>query len=149
MRAWLDELRDGVVEDHVEAVVGAGQLDAAIADLELLTAAHPLRERLWALRMIALARAGRTADALRTFADAREVLVEQAGLEPGDDLRRLEREILDGRMPTISPIAPSRPRPATVAVPRRITPSRQPCATSRSTTSTSPTAPWATPSVIS
>ena len=67
--------------------------------------------------MIALARSGRTADALRTFADAREVLVEQAGLEPGDDLRRLEREILDGRMPTISPIAPSPPRPAVVAVP--------------------------------
>ena len=122
VRTWLDELRDGVVEDHVQAVVGAGQLDAAIADLELLTAEHPLRERLWALRMIALARSGRTAEALRTFADAREVLVEQAGLEPGDDLRRLEREILDGRMPTISPIAPSRPRPAMVAVPRWTTP---------------------------
>ena len=117
VRTWLDELRDGVVEDHVQAVVGAGQLDAAIADLELLTAEHPLRERLWALRMIALARAGRTADALRTFADARQVLVEEAGLEPGDDLRRLEREILDGRMPSISAIAPGRPRPATVPVP--------------------------------
>ena len=117
VRAWLDEVRDGVVEDHVEAVVAAGQLDAAIADLELLTAAHPLRERLWALRMIALARAGRTAEALRAFADARQVLVEEAGLEPGDDLRRLEREILDGRMPSISATSPGRPRPATVPAP--------------------------------
>ena len=117
VRAWLDEVRDGVVEDHVEAVVAAGQLDAAIADLELLTAAHPLRERLWALRMIALARAGRTAEALRAFADARQVLVEEAGLEPGDDLRRLEREILDGRMPSISATSPGRPRPATAPAP--------------------------------
>ena len=149
VRAWLDEVRDGVVEDHVEAVVAAGQLDAAIADLELLTAAHPLRERLWALRMIALARAGRTAEALRAFADARQVLVEEAGLEPGDDLRRLEREILDGRMPSISATSPGRPRPATAPCPRWISPWRQPCATSRSTTSTSPTAPWVTPVVIS
>ena len=117
VRAWLDEVRDGVVEDHVEAVVAAGQLDAAIADLELLTVAHPLRERLWALRMIALARAGRTAEALRAFADARQVLVEEAGLEPGDDLRRLEREILDGRMPSISATSRGRPRPATAPAP--------------------------------
>jgi len=102
-RVWLDELREGVAEDHVEARINAGHLDAANAELELLLAAHPLRERLWELRMVALARAGRTAEALRTYATARAVLVEQVGIEPGESLRRLEHELLAGASPAIVP----------------------------------------------
>jgi len=105
-QAWLDELRSGVAEDHVEARINAGHLDAAIAELELLLSTHPLRERLWELRMIALACAGRTADALRTYGEARAVLVEHVGIEPGEGLRQLEQGLLAGRTP---PVVPARP----------------------------------------
>ncbi|HKY15610.1 MAG TPA: BTAD domain-containing putative transcriptional regulator [Microthrixaceae bacterium] len=115
-QVWLNEHRAGVAEDHVEARINAGHLDAAIAELELLIAAHPFRERLWELRMTALARAGRTAEALRTFAEARAALVEQVGIEPGEGLRRLEQELLDGRTPPIVPARPVSTPPATERV---------------------------------
>lgn len=112
LRTWLDELRDGLAEDHVEAAIQAGHLDAALAELELLTAARPLHERLWQLRMVALARSGRVADALRTYLDARGVLLGQLGVEPGSELRRLERAILAGNTPAMAPRSiANRPRP--------------------------------------
>jgi DNA-binding SARP family transcriptional activator/pimeloyl-ACP methyl ester carboxylesterase len=112
-RAWLAELHDAVAEDHMEAAIHAGHSDIAIADLELLTVERPLSERLWELRMLALAHAGRVAEALRTHVAARTVLIEQTGLEPGDGLRRLERELLAGRIPPVS--SPVAARAATAA----------------------------------
>ncbi len=112
LRTWLDELRDGLAEDHVEAAIQAGHLDAALAELELLIAARPLHERLRELRMVALARSGRVADALRTYRDARGTLLDQLGVEPGTELRRLERAILAGDAPvTTSRAIASRPPP--------------------------------------
>lgn len=114
LRAWLGEVRDGVAEDHVEAMIQVGHLDAALAELELLTAARPLHERLRELRMVALARSGRVPDALRTYRDAREVLLDQLGVEPGDELRRLERAILAGDTPATTPRAITHRRPPSV-----------------------------------
>src|SRR5581483_12017054 len=62
-------------------------LRSALAD-------NPFRERLWGQLMLALYRSGRQADALETFQEARRVLADELGLEPGPDLRRLQEAIL-------------------------------------------------------
>lgn len=91
----LDELRIVTVAQRIEADLVLGRDAELVAELEALVQAHPLREELWQLLMLALYRAGRQADALRRFADVRSVLVEQLGIEPGPALRALERAILD------------------------------------------------------
>ena len=60
----------------------------------MLTAAHPLRERFWSQRMLALYRAGRQADALRAYRELRDVLVAELAIEPGPELRELHAGIL-------------------------------------------------------
>jgi hypothetical protein len=66
----------------------------AVADAERLAATYPYRERPRAQLMTALYRAGRQADALRAFQEARRVFVEELGIEPGRSLRELERAVL-------------------------------------------------------
>ena len=65
-----------------------------IGELEALVAAEPLREHLHAQRMLALYRSGRQSEALEAYRDARSALVEQIGVEPGAELRRLQDAIL-------------------------------------------------------
>ncbi|WP_193314477.1 BTAD domain-containing putative transcriptional regulator [Georgenia ruanii] len=93
-RARLEELRLLAVEDLAVARLAQGQHGAAAAELEALTAAHPLRERLWALRAVALTRAGRQADALAALRQVRDLLADELGLEPGPELRHLTTAIL-------------------------------------------------------
>jgi len=92
--ARLTELRLAVIEERIDLEVALGRVDDGIIELEALVAAYPLRERLRGQLMIALYRAGRQADALRIFQDGRDVLIEELGLEPGPELRRLEAAIL-------------------------------------------------------
>ena len=66
----------------------------ALADLQELVAAEPLRERARGLLMLALYRAGRQAEALDVYRAGRELLVEELGLEPGAPLRELQAAIL-------------------------------------------------------
>jgi DNA-binding SARP family transcriptional activator len=93
----LREVRPETLELQVEAEVAAGRHHAAVAHLEAAIADHPLHERLWWLLMLALHRSGRQAEALRAFQRARAVLGDELGLEPGVELRDLERAILDQR----------------------------------------------------
>ena len=65
-----------------------------MADLEAATIDDPLRERFWALRMLALYRTGRQVDTLRAYQEIRDRLLDQIGVEPGPELRRLEQAIL-------------------------------------------------------
>jgi DNA-binding SARP family transcriptional activator len=95
LRGPLSEARLGLHETVAAALVEAGHADEAVAELGPLARAHPLRERFWELLMVALYRSGRQADALRTFQEARTVLAEELGLEPGPGLRRVEQQILD------------------------------------------------------
>src|SRR5215207_1363973 len=91
------ELRVGagtVDAERFERLLAQGAPREAIAELEALVAAEPLRERLHAMLMLALYRSGRQADALEVYRRAREVLVEQLGIEPGTELHELNQAIL-------------------------------------------------------
>jgi DNA-binding SARP family transcriptional activator/pimeloyl-ACP methyl ester carboxylesterase len=92
--ARLQELRMGALEWRSDAQLALGRHDELVAELEALTAVHPLRERLWSRRMIALYRTGRQADALRAFRCLRARLVDELGIEPSRELRDLELRIL-------------------------------------------------------
>lgn len=92
--ARLNELRAIATEALAEASLGAGDHVAAVADLERLVAAEPLRERRWELFALALYRSGRQADALRALAQARRTMREELGIDVGPALRRLEDGIL-------------------------------------------------------
>ena len=90
----LEELRNQVREHRAEALVESGNPERALVDLEPLIRELPYRERLWALKMTALYRCGRAAQALETYRDARGLLLEEVGLEPGQELRDLHQRIL-------------------------------------------------------
>ncbi|MHA3701152.1 BTAD domain-containing putative transcriptional regulator [Jatrophihabitans sp. YIM 134969] len=94
-RARLDELRVLALETRAVLEIGLGREATAAADLEGLTAAHPLRERFWALRVLALVRSGRQADALSSLAAARTVLADELGVDPGRELVDLHRRVLE------------------------------------------------------
>lgn len=89
-----EDLRIVALEDRVEADLDRGRKAELVPELRGLVAAHPLRERLWGQLMLALYRAGRQAEALETYRQARRVLGEELGIDPGPDLRKLERAIL-------------------------------------------------------
>ncbi len=90
----LEEERLDALESRGEALLACGRHRDLIAELEMLTAAHPLRERFWSQRMLALYRAGRQADALRAYRELRDVLVAELAIEPGPELRELHARIL-------------------------------------------------------
>lgn len=92
--ARLNEQRAIATEALAEASLGAGDHVAAVADLERLVAAEPLRERRWELFALALYRSRRQADALRALAQARRIVREELGIDVGPALRRLEDGIL-------------------------------------------------------
>jgi DNA-binding SARP family transcriptional activator/pimeloyl-ACP methyl ester carboxylesterase len=104
----LEELRLAALEARAEALLECGKFGDAIAELETLTAAHPLRERLWSLRMLALYRAGRQADALRAYRDLRAILAGELAIEPGPALRDLHTGILR-QDPALDRPAPGEP----------------------------------------
>src|SRR4051794_1471812 len=90
----LEELRATAREMAIDHDLDAGRHREVLAELESLLAREPLRERLHAQRMLALYRSGRQAEALEAYRQARTTLVEQIGVEPGPDLRRLQDAIL-------------------------------------------------------
>lgn len=92
--ARLTELRLSALEARVQADLACGRHRSVVAEVEAMVAEHPLRERLWALWMLALYRVGRQADALAAYQQLRTVLGEQLGLEPSTELRQLEDQIL-------------------------------------------------------
>src|SRR4051794_1809846 len=124
----LTELHLEAAEERLDIELQLGRHERSIAELEELVSAHPLRERLRGLLMLALYRAGRQADALRVFQEGRHHLAEELGLEPGHALRELEAAILaqDRSLdpPTVAPSPPNGPpaRPETHAIPQALTP---------------------------
>jgi DNA-binding SARP family transcriptional activator len=92
--ARLSELRETLLEERVDAELACGRHAALLPELEALTSEHPLRERLWGQRMVALYRSGRQADALRVYQGVRILLADELGIEPSHELRRLEQQVL-------------------------------------------------------
>lgn len=90
----LEEERMGVVESLMEAELAAGNHDLVVGELSGLVEAFPLRERMWEHLMLALYRAGRQAEALRSFGRMRRILGEELGVEPGPAAAALEERIL-------------------------------------------------------
>jgi hypothetical protein len=93
--ARLEALRLQALEDRLEADLALGRHGDVVAELEVLVAEHPLRERFWCKLMLAQYRGGRQGEALRTYQAVRALLVERLGVEPGSELRQLHAAILD------------------------------------------------------
>jgi predicted ATPase/DNA-binding SARP family transcriptional activator len=90
----LQELRVEAIEERLAADLAAGGAEDLVGELRALVAEHPLRERLRGQLMVALYRSGRQAEALETMRAGRQLLVDELGIEPGPELRRLEHMIL-------------------------------------------------------
>ncbi|ETK37486.1 BTAD domain-containing putative transcriptional regulator [Microbispora sp. ATCC PTA-5024] len=117
------ETRLRAVEDLAEARLALGDPAALVAELDGLAAVHPLRERLWALRMRALDAAGRTAEALAVYDDLRRTLADALGADPSPEVRALHVSMLRGAPRHRSPsqarqaAGPSMAPPAGLPVP--------------------------------
>ena len=116
----LDERRLSALEDRVDADLLVGRHRDVVGELEVLATENPLRERIQAQRLLALYRSGRQADALARYRELAERLRDHHGLEPGRDLRELERQMLRQDV-SLDPrtTAPPRPPPADRADDRR------------------------------
>ncbi|HJP65576.1 MAG TPA: BTAD domain-containing putative transcriptional regulator [Actinomycetota bacterium] len=90
----LEELHTQAIEDRIEADLASGRAADLVSELEQLIQAHPFREPLRGLLMLALYRSGRQADALQAYRDVRSRLLDELGLEPGSALRELEMAVL-------------------------------------------------------
>ena len=105
----LEGLHVDALEEQFEAALAFGEHREIVSALHAALEENPVRERLWGQLMLALYRGGRQADALETFQEARRVLAEETGLEPGPELRWLQAAIL-AQDPAIAavPVAPRR-----------------------------------------
>jgi len=100
--AWVPRFEQQhlqLLEWRIEAALELGRSNAQIPEVAGLIRQHPLREPLYRLHMLALARADRTGDALAVYREARAVLIDQLGIEPGIELQRLHQRLLDGQVP--------------------------------------------------
>jgi DNA-binding SARP family transcriptional activator len=129
LAAWrvaLDRERATLLDDHVEALLALGSHEAAATRARDLLLREPLRERTHALLVRAAYLAGDVPAALAAYDAARRVLVTELGLEPGDELRRLHRAILN-RDELPAPVRPAAaadagpaPRDRPPVVPRQL-----------------------------
>jgi DNA-binding SARP family transcriptional activator/Tfp pilus assembly protein PilF len=110
-----DELRLAAAELRVEAQLACQRPAEVIPELRRLVAENQIREGLWALLMRALQQAGRHAEALETYAQARQVIADELGVDPGPELQQLYQELLDSdaskSAPRKQPRGPRGPAP--------------------------------------
>ncbi|MFI6484467.1 BTAD domain-containing putative transcriptional regulator [Nonomuraea sp. NPDC050663] len=95
-RARLAEICANTRELLLEADLRVGPPSRVIPDLERLVRAHPLRECLWATLIRAQAMAGRRGEALAAYRRVRDLLDDELGIEPSDELKLLQRAVLQG-----------------------------------------------------
>ncbi len=105
----LEQARMQVLEWRIEADLHEGRHEQLIGELREVVARHPLREHFHAQLMLALARAGRQAEALTAYKQARAALVSELGIEPGPELRRVHERILAGDALLVTPSGSAAP----------------------------------------
>jgi DNA-binding SARP family transcriptional activator/tetratricopeptide (TPR) repeat protein len=103
--ARWEELRVQAQEWRIDAELSLGRHQQITQQLADLARRYPLREHLHAQRMLALYRCGRQAEALEAYQDARTMLAQELGVEPGAPLRELQQAILAGRAYLAAPPA--------------------------------------------
>jgi predicted ATPase/DNA-binding SARP family transcriptional activator len=119
----LEDLRLVAEQERLSVRLDLGGDEDLVPDLRAQLASYPLRERLWALLMTALYRAGRQGDALEAYQEARGALAGELGVEPGEELRSLHAAVL-AQDPALGQVARRRfttgplPSPASVFVGR-------------------------------
>ncbi|GAA3000848.1 AfsR/SARP family transcriptional regulator [Actinokineospora diospyrosa] len=101
--AAMTEKRLTATEEWAAVRLGGGEPDGVVPILVDLVAQHPLRERLCGLLMRALHRSGRRAEALEVYRTCRAVLVDELGIEPGEELRRVQQQIIADTPTTSTP----------------------------------------------
>ncbi|MGQ0838799.1 AfsR/SARP family transcriptional regulator [Actinokineospora sp.] len=110
-RTRLTELRLTATEDRAELAYELGRLTDLVGELSGLVSAHPLRERLRYLLMLCYAQLGRRAEALRLYHDVRAHLLQEQGIEPGEQLQTLYEDLLRIRARQATVPAQPAPRP--------------------------------------
>ena len=127
-----EELRLAAAELRAEAELACGRSAQAVPELRRLVAENPIREGLWLLLMRALDKAGRHAEALDTYAQARQIISDELGVDPGPELQQLYQELLAADASSAppkrsrSPDVPARPpRPAGDLPPAASAPAEQ------------------------
>lgn len=116
----LAELGLQTLEWRIDADLCLGRHEETIAELRRATSVHPFRERFHEQLMLALVRSGRQAEALSAYRDARQLIVDELGIEPGRSLQELHQRIIaadpalhdQGEQPqwaAAGPLRPSRP----------------------------------------
>ncbi|MFI8948225.1 BTAD domain-containing putative transcriptional regulator [Streptomyces sp. NPDC053750] len=106
-RVRLEEWRLQLLETCLDMDLEQGCHAEAVSELTALTAAHPLRERLRELLMLALYRSGRQAEALAVYADTRRLLADELGVDPRPGLQELQQRILQADPALAEPSAPA------------------------------------------
>jgi predicted ATPase/DNA-binding SARP family transcriptional activator len=94
--ARLTELRSSVLADRIEADLALGEGASLVGELRVLVSDDPLAERPRALLMRALYAAGRQAEALEVYHEARELLASRLGVDPSAQLEQVYLRILRG-----------------------------------------------------
>jgi DNA-binding SARP family transcriptional activator len=107
-RAFLEERRLGAEEDRLDILLALSRHQEALLMVDRILEEHPLREALWAKRILALYRLGRQGEALAAFRRCREMLMDELGVEPTPALRALEGAILN-QDPLLDPPEAVRP----------------------------------------
>lgn len=95
----LVEMRMEATEMRIEADLRLGDHREVVPELRRLTDAHPLREHLYMLLMLALSGCGRRAEALAVYQRARRTLLTELGAEPGTELRDAHLRVLNADGP--------------------------------------------------
>ncbi|MFF1703386.1 BTAD domain-containing putative transcriptional regulator [Streptomyces sp. NPDC058252] len=119
-RARLEEWRLQLLESRLDMDLEQGCHAEAVSELTALTAAHPLRERLRELLMLALYRSGRQAEALAVYADTRRLLADELGVDPRAGLKELQHRILQADPGLAEPSAPAAEPAAAPVLPAQL-----------------------------